>query len=143
MYIGQLYYYLTTESTYIFLKIEHIQTILYNLLCLSPVDGGNQAICHKIETFSLLASICPCRLFISYSAKLYWKILKKVVWWFLNYSYFQITTIKGQVCWRFVLNSSFLNPPWFLLKPLSIYGNFGPKLVNFRIKKNTLQNWQL
>ena len=63
---------------------------------------------------------------------------------FFNYSYFQMTTTKGQGRWRFFLNSSFCNPLWFLLKPLSIYGNFGPKLVNFRLKKQkNIQNWQL
>ena len=61
-----------------------------------------------------------------------------------NLPYFQMTTIKGQGCWRFVLNSSFLNTPWFLLTQISIYDNFGPKLVYFRIfLKDTLQNWQL
>ena len=53
------------------------------------------------------------------------KLSKKWSEGFCNYSHFQMTTVKGQECWRFVLNCSFSKPPWFLLKPLLIYGNFG------------------
>ena len=59
---------------------------------------------------------------------------------FMRYNLIILLLIKtqGQGCWSFVLNSSFCNPPWLSLKPLSIYGNVGPKLVNFRIFLYTL-----
>ena len=69
------------------------------------------------------------------------KLSKKWSVCFFNYSYFQMTTVKGQGCWRFVLNSSFWIQPWFLLKPLLIYGNFGPKWRLFFFKRQNLCVW--
>ena len=101
---------------------------------------GFSYFCQSIQ-LSLLSNPSTSRRLVLTRGPLFLKseIVKKWSEDFFNYSYFQMTTVKGQRCWRFVLNSSFLNPPLYLLKPLSIYGNFGPKWRHFKKRPNKSQ----